>query len=99
MTTEPEWGPWIEHDGNGPPSIPHRTWVRIQGFNYDGTPHDAEGLHEEWHSKLPGWTWAIHRDPGVGRITRYRIRKPRGMVILQELIENLPAPSKERENA
>lgn len=91
-----EWGPWIEHDGKGCPGIPDRTWINIVGVNFDGTPHNAEGLHESRHEDLPQWSWALWNDPLIGQIHRYRIRKPRGMVVLERMLAELPVKEGER---
>jgi hypothetical protein len=88
-----EWGPWIEHDGTAPPGIAEGSWVNIVGFNFDGTPHEAEGQYKAAYERLPQWMWALVNDPAIGRIIRYRIRKPRGLTILENLIADLPAPS------
>ena len=85
-----DWGPWIEHDGMGPPAIPDGQWIRLQGVNYDGSPHDMEGRHEAWMARLPQWAWARYNNGDIGQIHRYRIRKPRGLVILESLLENMP---------
>jgi hypothetical protein len=88
-----EWGDWHSHDGLSGPRVEIRPGdtVNLVGFNFDGTPHDAVGIWEAWHATLPQWSWRLH-GPDVGRVTRYRIRKPRALIELIEMVENLPAP-------
>lgn len=76
-----EWGPWIEHDGKGCPCV---------GMY-------AERIHDRGDVVIGvvlrggrSWEWA----PGFTRVIRYRIRKPRGLTILENLIADLPAPTR-----
>ena len=85
-----EWGPWIEHDGKGCPCV--GMWVQAE---YDVPPRGpfAHGSvsGKTWEGRARGrtsWVWPDFR----GNIIRYRIRKPRGMTILENLIADLPAP-------
>jgi hypothetical protein len=90
MSDNDEWGPWIDHDGRGCP-VPRGTWVEGE---------DVCGHIEQWaammHKKplgLPGdaWSWRFRRRVRLDDIIRYRIRKPRGLTILEGLLENLPS--------
>lgn len=81
-----EWGPWIEHDGKGCPCI--GMYVEVD--------HDfGDGLILPRVTGRRGWNGNVLEC----NVIRYRIRKPRGLTILQEIIENLPAPTKEQQNA
>jgi hypothetical protein len=74
------WGPWIEHDGKGCPCHPECTtdvWLRREC-----TPKFCPRPAREWD-----WPWG--GDVG-GDVIHYRILKPRGMTILEGLLENLP---------
>lgn len=76
------FGPWIEHDGKGCPVA--GLFIRAafeDGDVWMGIP-SASGQHRSFN-----WT------PGYVRITRYQIRKPRGLTILEGLLEDLPAPT------
>lgn len=96
-----EFGPWIAHDGTGRP-VPSGTAVQVVLECESGDlvgPFDAfagEGSGRSWH-------WANWRrvmpDGGIcARVIRYRIRRPRGMEILQQLVENRrPVETSERE--
>ncbi len=97
-----KWGPWIEHDGKGCPCRGHY----VRGVHADGTQKEWIAGTNVWsgHTTLDAkptgrpevcrWSWAIpgnRTDPRY-HIIRYRIRKPRGLTILEELIADLPAP-------
>ena len=89
---ENDWGPWIEHDGKGCPCVGRyvqREYAQPT-TNFWGRKDTicegrfAWGIAENGHS----WMWA----PGWNPIIRYRVRKPRGMTILEQLLQDLPAP-------
>ena len=79
-----EWGPWSEHDG-GPRPVPRGTFCHVLYEDGDevigpvGVGFDGRGINTE----LEPWG-----DPVL--IVRYRIRKPRGLTILEGLLEELP---------
>ncbi len=85
-----EWGPWIEHDGRGCPvqlgqhvevEGHHVAWGNIMRRDGVVTPHE-----------LGHYCW-IQRHPKHGPcVIRYRIRRPRALQKLVELVETLPAP-------
>lgn len=81
-----EWGPWIEHDG-GPCPAPG-CLVAIQ-FRVKVQPGDKTRGNPDcdWAEVWDWWHDGTHDD-----IIRYRIRKPRALLNLIELVENLPAP-------
>ena len=86
---EDEWGPWIVHDGKGCPCVGMLVQC-VSVVNRLGEIHErtfvAKGL-------VGGsWFWAVTRTPPniITHIIRYRIRKPKGMKILEGLLENLP---------
>jgi len=83
-----DWGPWIEHDGKGCPCRIGET-VQIEGHTgawgrivvSTGVITSAGHSHRSW----------IRRHSKHGQqIIRYRIRKPRGLTILEGVLENLP---------
>lgn len=91
MNDEGEWTDWIEHDGMGCPvlgmfvHIKHEGWCdafKIAGSSFDGT----EGIFGS------SWHWAIVPNQRWARVIRYRVRKPRALLDLIDLVENLPAP-------
>lgn len=81
-----EWGPWTEHDGKERP-VPDGVFVEVE--ERDGEIDAAQAEEFYWHWTDPNdeaYSWD-------GDIIRYRIRKPRGLTILEELLADLPAPS------
>jgi hypothetical protein len=100
-----DWGPWIEHDGKGCP--PHvvgqfaHLWFELVD---DQDPHEAFvvvdaviACCESWKGETYGWAdgyiarWMGKSAP-MRWITRYRIRKPLGLTILEGQLTNLPQP-------
>lgn len=86
--SDEQWGPWIEHDGKGCPCV--GMWVqcevesRVTLLNVDATVLGDRlleyrplvgGLHRSWHWK-----------PGFNAILRYRIRKPKGLTMLESIL-------------
>ncbi len=85
-----DWGPWVEHDGKGMPDhivgVPCECYFLHSGA--DLTPGSAGPDGDSWH-------WMVrHGVPecfGVADpIIRYRIRKPRGMKVLENILAELP---------
>jgi hypothetical protein len=73
-----EWGPWVEHDGKG---LPCPAGAFVQAIDREGDLYDELADDLEW--LWSGTNWCVD-------IIRYRIRKPRGLTILEGLLENLP---------
>lgn len=97
--SDEEWGPWIVHDGTGCPLKPgqfvHVEYYRAQyvGPILPGHETDPRGWTCEFCEGTgygDSWIWD---SPGPFRpVIRYRIRKPRGLLILEERLRNLPQP-------
>ena len=90
---EQEWGPWIEHDGK---LAPHLSGLWIEGDVEDClavgrriVSTSVERLEWRVGSGL-GKSWDWSNWPEYSRILRYRIRKPRGLTILEEILNDLP---------
>jgi hypothetical protein len=80
-----EWGPWIEHDGRGCPCV--GMWVEVEA----GDPHTKRILRKVEIRRVTGLGGWLNSDfPAFYVVQRYRIRKPRGMVILESLLADLP---------
>jgi hypothetical protein len=107
VTDETEWGPWIDHDGTGCPVV--GMWVHgverggfediwiagtvlVEGF----TPVGRVVNLQSWRCR---WSWAVSGNvvERFHHIIRYRVRKPRALRELIEMVENLPAPQKQLE--
>lgn len=91
-----EWGPWIEHDGLSCPKGEYAQWVWDNGVLREGiagTNHvnfaTGKVIGPDKGAKTISWIWATNPRR---RVIRYRIRKPRGLAILENLIADLPAP-------
>jgi hypothetical protein len=80
-----EWGPWIRHDGKGCPCA----GSYVESEQRDGLieQHIAEGVNPELIASAWDWSSHLYRDLDI---IAYRIRKPRGLTILEELLVNLP---------
>jgi hypothetical protein len=85
-----EWGPWIEHDGRSCPCV--GLVVRVVAAN----GRDEIGLVDILASQVSDrfasmWIWSSIPAHWWGhRIIRYRVRKPRGLVICENLLADLP---------
>lgn len=96
--SEETWGPWIEHDGKGCPIKGQVVQVEYADGDvvlriFDGKTFwrgnsRAKGYFGAMY--VSSWDWSAQgwSVPAV----RYRIRKPRGLTVLENLIADLPAP-------
>lgn len=78
-----EWGPWIEHDGKGCPCVGHCGQSEFNDPSHTVIGPTVFTGHPE------AWDWGYESGDWY-KVTRYRIRKPRGLTILEGLLENLP---------
>lgn len=74
-----EWGPWIEHDGLSSPNIPGP-----YEYAWTGIPDEDGSVFVHW------FKWLYKPVPGQGLVLRYRVKRPRGLLQLVEIAENLP---------
>ncbi len=83
-----EWGPWIEHDGKGTPSeIKIGDYVEVESEdNETGELVRAAAVVEWLHLEPHSWTWGASTHDTL----RYRIRKPRALLDLIRMVEELP---------
>lgn len=80
-----EWGPWIEHDGRSRPQV--GTYVFVE----DGRKLTGEMCIVESFGEADAFLWdTIPVQQWEQRVLRYRIRKPKGLTILEKLIADLP---------
>lgn len=94
-----EWGPWIEHDGKGCP-VPRGIDVKME--NACGCKYEAR-IDSSDHHPL-SITWRTSKvslkcrfcgkvEPEGTQLTaRYRIRKRRGLTILEEIAQGVREP-------
>jgi len=83
MTDDADWGEWQTHDGKVCPCVGQV--VRLQFNDQSHTvcgPIVATGHPASWVWDFQFYRW--------WKILKYQIRKPRGLTILEGLLENLP---------
>lgn len=86
------WSEWRDHDGGDYKGNPSDI---VQAVDLDGDKYEVE-------ADLLEWPWIDPDDPEFstgGNIIRYRVRKPRALLQLIEMVENLPAPAQPRVDA
>lgn len=97
-----EWGPWIEHDGKGCPVkglFIHGVFNRPSGGDTNPKVSIINGGWEVIGIAGGGASWVYDHREENPKILRYRIRRPRALLQLIEMVENLPAPAQPRVDA
>ncbi|MEJ6397023.1 hypothetical protein [Yoonia sp. 208BN28-4] len=93
------WGPWIAHDGRGCPSGLLGKVVEVQAILFSGRAASDIVAVDHWIAKMGDWSHANFGTRGIypcgsigecGKITRYRIQKPKALRELIAFAENLP---------
>jgi hypothetical protein len=83
-----EWGPWIEHDGAHIPTefVVGDVVQLLAENNQTGTLNESvpRQVQPEDFARY-NWFWG----ESTHDVLRYRIRKPRGLTILEGLLETL----------
>ena len=89
-----EWGPWIEHDGNGCPCAGEFVSAIFEECFYEAsTGRVVKTIHTQVDGFIAGikgglsWDWSNW--PLVSKIIRYRIRKPKGLLILEQVLREV----------
>lgn len=101
MSNQDEWGPWIEHDGRGFPLEIDGFYVIVVGvYTCDGAEVFKEGfVKADDVGSATSWDWSNFGRLILGRkwgkVIRYRIRKPRGMAVLDAIMADTSTPIKE----
>lgn len=89
-----EWGPWIEHDGGAQPVAGHV----LVAVEFRRPPSKlAWCFGDPKCDRASVWDW--RHEGEIDDIIRYRVRKPRALKQLRDMVENLPAPVRETEDA
>jgi len=98
MHERDDWGPWIEPDGKGCPCV--GMWVRMESKGCT-CRHIAEGMATDCEERGEGFEARCHvcGADTISQIGRYRVRRPRALLNLIDMVENLPAPARKREDA
>lgn len=81
--TQDVWGPWIEHDGRSYPDlIGYQVEVKVRR-PADFPVVDPKDIERPTDR---AWLWAIL--PSDYEVVSYRILRPRGFTILQDIAES-----------
>ena len=87
-------GAWFNHDGKGcPAKVGEVIEIEAHLGNVPwGNLVKIETIIKRADFSRPCWT---RRNPSTGetQVVRYRIRKPRGLTILDDIIADLPQPA------
>lgn len=93
------WTDWITHDGKGCP-LPDGTYVSVKRANgvyaefavgMHSVAYEAPSWYREAKKKAGRSTWIwISSKPQYVDVAEYRVRKPKGLTMLEELLEKLP---------
>ncbi len=92
-----EWGPWIEHDGRGFPETLSGQVLMVIGEQPCGGRIEQIGVVHN-HTCRRAWDWRNfgkidYRKQWVNaKVVAYRIRKPRGLTILEEIAQGVKQP-------
>lgn len=87
--SEQEWSEWFEHDGKGCPVKGQYVRVRFKeyGVNENGVwAIECEGIAT---GNPEAWAWD-HNSGEFNKVLRYRIRKPKGFTILEQIVQDVP---------
>ena len=77
-----DWSDWIEHDGKGCPVVGQYVHAIFDA----GTPRDLFGMA----TGAACWFWDAPRKPySYGKVTRYRIRRPRALEHLRQIARDV----------
>ncbi|WP_103171585.1 hypothetical protein [Paracoccus sp. SY] len=96
MSDREEWSEWRLHDGMSRP-VPAGTWVETEDRWGEINQDFAEAFDET--TDMSGcWVWEGDDELFGVEIVRYRVRTPRALQQLREMIETLPAP-RQKEDA
>lgn len=84
-----EFGPWVDHHGRGRP-VPKGTVVEVESVSMFGSRRTTVAI--AMADKGSAWDWESGL---VWLVDRYRVRRPRGMAVLDAILansqENVPA--------
>ena len=94
--SDEEWGPWIVHHGKGCDVEGKVVKTKRRDGSIDG-PYVAgtRGPRKKYGGDPRYDSW-VHQPKSLD-IVEYQVKKPKGLKMLEELIQNLPAPTKEME--
>ena len=89
MEQKDEWSEWIEHDGKGVPAgiVGKFVHIKLLGKGLD----ENDVLTDEIMGVAEGnpQAWCSSYQPKFITVARYRIRKPRGLTILENIAKTV----------
>jgi len=88
-----EWGPWIDHDGKGKPVQDGVILWRKYANGYEWIAPMGQftyGKQVHYAGQKYGCSWEWSTVGFYTPVVAYRIKKPKGLKILEGLLENLP---------
>lgn len=88
MTDREEWGTWIDHDGKVCPVMVGQ-YIQTKSIWKDRYSI-KEGLIRVFYQDGGDWNWRNY--PKNWKVIRYRIRKPRGLTMLERVARDVTAP-------
>ncbi len=89
-----EWSEWFQHDGKGCPCVGQYVHVRFDVRSHVEGTRSMRLVSDGWEAVgIPQGGPSWHSDAAIEcHIIRYRIRRPKGMAILEQLLAGIPAP-------
>lgn len=90
MSEDAEWGPWEQHDGKDCP-LPDGTYA--QARTQDGQVAEGTVRHDIGPPNAVNcWIWDECEFVGKPdwRVIEYRVRKPKGLTILEQIVSSPP---------
>lgn len=90
-----EWGPWLVHHGKGCDVIGQVVKIKRRNGSVDG-PYIAGTVGPSGSWGNPMYDCWVHEPKGFD-IKEYRVKKPKGLTMLEKLIQSLPTPTKPKE--
>ena len=98
MLMDKQWGPWIEHFGHG---MPVQAGTLVEVFSLEPARQAKDGVTHiigvAGVDLVKSWTWNLEARSKTKSlpIDLYRIKRPRGMEVLLELLEEISQPELE----
>lgn len=84
MAEREQWGPWVKHDGTPRPDLCGCYLMAKLGHQRTGTTVFDEGIVAGCSNAA--WDWEL--PPGTYKVLEFRIRRPRGLQLLEGLISD-----------
>jgi hypothetical protein len=91
---EGDWGPWIRHMGGGMP-VPHGTVVEVYTLIIP-TDGVVQKIGIAGVDLIKSWNWTPKGRANFrsAPIDFYRVRKPRGLLVLEDILASVTEPKR-----